>query len=125
MYVVITKPLYGLLVVFVWIDECEESFHKLKIALSTAPILRAPNWNVIFHVHVDASNLAIGAILAQSREGNRDFPICYASKQLNSAEKNYTTIEREGLVMVYALKKFRHHLLANCFIFFVDHHALL
>ena len=54
-----------------------------------------------------------------------DFPICYASRQLNNAEKNYTTTEREGLGMVYAVKKFRHYLLANKFVFFVDHQALL
>ena len=54
-----------------------------------------------------------------------DFPIYYASRQLNSAEKNYTTTEREGLDMVYAVKKFRHYLLANKFVFFMDHQALL
>ena len=73
----------------------------------------------------DASSFAIGCILAQPHEGNIDLPICYASRQLNSAKKNYTTTEREGLTMVYAIKKFRHYLLANKFIFFVDHHALL
>ena len=64
MYAMIAKPLYSLLVVFIWTEECEESFHKLQTALSTAPILRALNWNIIFHVHVDVSNFAIGAILA-------------------------------------------------------------
>ena len=54
-----------------------------------------------------------------------DFPVSYASKQLNSAKNNYTTTEREGLAMVYAVKTFRHYFLANHFIFFVDHHALL
>ena len=54
-----------------------------------------------------------------------DFPMLYASQQLNSAEKNYTTTKREGLSMIYAVKKFRHYLLANKFIFFVDHQALL
>ena len=73
MYAVMAKPLYGLIVVFIWTDECEESFQKPKHALSTAPILRAPRWDLIFHVHVDASNFAIGAILAQSREGKMDF----------------------------------------------------
>ena len=43
MYAVIAKPLYGLLVVFIWTEECEESVHKLKTTLSTAPILRAPD----------------------------------------------------------------------------------
>ena len=54
-----------------------------------------------------------------------DFPICYASRQLNSAKKNFTTTEREGLNMVYAIKKFWHYILANKFVFFVDHQALL
>ena len=76
-------------------------------------------------MHVDASNFAIGAILAQPGEGSMDFPICYASRQLNSAEKNYNTSEREGLGRVYAVKKFWHYLLANKFVFFVDHQALL
>ena len=79
MYAVIAKPLYGLLVVFEWTHECEESFTKLKHCLSTTPILRAPQWDLIFHVHVDASNFAIGAILAQPGGGNMDFLISYAS----------------------------------------------
>ena len=49
----------------------------------------------------------------------------YASRQLNEVEKNYTTTKREGLGMVYAVKKFRHYLLANKFVFFTDHQALL
>ena len=117
--------LYSLLVVFIWRYECKESFNKLKVTLSTKPILKAYNWKPIFHVHVDASNFAIGAILAQPREGKMDFPICYAARQFNNVEKNYITIEREGLGMVYAIKKFCHYLLASKFIFFVDHQALL
>ena len=97
----------------------------MKTTLSTTPILKAPNWDLIFHVHVDASNFAIEAILAQPGIGNMDFPICYASRQLNSAKKNYTTTEREGLGMVYTVKKFWHYLLANKFLFFMDHQAML
>ena len=106
MYDVIARPLYGLLIVFIWTKECERSFQKLKECLTSAPILQSLDWNVIFHVHIDASNFAIGPILAQPGEENMDFPISYASRQLNSAEQNYTTIEREGLGMVYATKKF-------------------
>ena len=82
-----------------------------------APILWAPDWNEIFHVHIDASNVAIGYILAQPSEHNMDFHVSYASRQLNSAEKNYTTIEQEGLGMIYAVKKYRHYLLFNKFVF--------
>ena len=125
MYAIITKPLYALLIVFEWTHECEEAFEKLKKALITAPILKPLDWNKVFHVHIDASTYAIGCILAQPHEHNMDFPVSYASKQLSDAKKNYTTMEREGLAIVYNVKKFRHYLLANHFIFFSDHHALL
>jgi hypothetical protein len=49
----------------------------------------------------------------------------YASIKLNTAERNYITIEREALVMVYVLHKFRHYLLGNWFVFYVDHMALV
>ena len=97
MYVKVAKPLYALVVEFIWTEECEESFQKLKQALTIAPILRPPDWNKPFHVHIDASNFAIGCILAQPYESNVDLPISYASKQLNSTKKNYTTTKREGL----------------------------
>ena len=79
-------------------------------------------------MHVDASNFAIGtairAILAQPREGNMDFPICYASRQLNSAEKNYTTTEKELLAVVYAFGKFRSYLIGSKVVVHTDHSAL-
>jgi hypothetical protein len=43
--------------------------------------------------------------------------IAYASKLLNNVEKNYTTIERETLAMVYVLHKFRHYLFVYIYIF--------
>ena len=83
-------------------------------------LLQFCNWNKVFHVHIDASNFAIGCILAQPRENNMDFPISYASYQLKLAEKNYTTTKMKGLTMVYVVKKFQHYLLANKFVFVVD-----
>ena len=55
MYLDAAQPLYALLIVFEWIDKCEEAFQKLKNALVLAPILRAPKWDEVFHVHIDAS----------------------------------------------------------------------
>jgi hypothetical protein len=57
-----------------------------------------------FHVHVDASGIALKAILAQLGEGNMDHPIYFSSKKLSQAERNYTTTKRECLAMIYALK---------------------
>ena len=69
----------------------------------TAPILVFENWSKEFHVHVDASYIALCIVLAQLGEGEIDHPIAYASQKLSSTEKNYLTTEREGLAMVYSL----------------------
>ena len=63
-------------------------------------------------------------MLAQNPTGKTDQPIAYASRLLSKAEKNYTTTKKEALAMVYAVNKFRHYLLGNRFIFYVDHLAL-
>ena len=119
------RPLYALLKQYSWTEECTRSFELLKECLTKAPILRSPDWNKEFHVHTDTSAFAIGAVLVQPGEGALDLPITFASRQLNSAEQNYSTTEREALAMVYSVKKFRHYLLASRFSFFVDHQALL
>ena len=90
----------------------------------TAPILVFPNWKVSFHVHVDASSIALGVILAYPRKGGLDHPIAFSNKKPSLAKRNYTTTEREGLLMVYALKNFRHYLLDAHFKMFIDHSAL-
>jgi len=75
-----------------------------------APILIAPNWEKKFHVHTNAFNMVIGAMLAQNLNGKCDQPTAYASQLLSSMEQNYTTIERKVLAMVYTLHKFHHYL---------------
>ena len=92
--------------------------------LIEAPILRFPKWSIKFHVHIDASCLAIEAILTQPRDDGMDYPIVYSSRKLNKAIRNYSMIEREALGMVFTLQKYRHYLLDNPFIFYTDHQAL-
>jgi hypothetical protein len=74
-------------------------------------------------VHVDASAIALGAILVQPGARDLDHLIVFASRKLSESEKNYNTIEREGLAMVYALQNFRHYLLRKHFKMFTDHSA--
>jgi hypothetical protein len=75
-------------------------------------------------VHVDASSIALGVVLAQPGEGDIDHPIYFASRNLSESEQNYNTIEREGLDMVYALQMFRHYLLGQNFKMFTYHSTL-
>jgi len=53
--------------------QCNDEFHKsldtLKQKMVTISILVFPNWSQEFHVHVDASLIALGTVLAQPCEG--------------------------------------------------------
>jgi hypothetical protein len=53
----------------------------------------------------DASDFAVGAVLGQ-RVGKLPHVIYYASKTMMDAQVNYTTTEKELLVVVFALDKF-------------------
>ena len=64
----LASPFFSLLMKdaqFLWSEACQTAFDKLKEKLSTAPILRGPNWTLPFHISSDASDIAIGAVLGQ------------------------------------------------------------
>ena len=122
----IVKPFYKILekdAKFMWDKDCQRSFEELEAYLTTAPIVRAPNWKLPFEVMCDANDLAIGAVLGQ-REGGKLYMVYYASKTLNEAQRNYTTTKKELLVVVYALDKFQAYLVGSDIIIFTNHSAL-
>ena len=92
----LTRPMCALLAKdakFKRDENCQHCFEKLKSLLTTAPIVRTPNWDLPFEVMCDASDQAMGAILGQRDEG-KPYVIYYASKTLNEAQKNYTTTKK-------------------------------
>jgi hypothetical protein len=96
----------------------------MKASMTCLPILIVLDWKSEFHVHIDASNFAFGTMLSQNLNKTVDKSIYYANRFMNNEKNNYTTTKKETLAMIYALKKFRHYLLGNNFIFFMDHQAL-
>jgi len=107
--------------IFEWITKCQNVWEDIKNQYVQAPILISPNWELEFYVHSYASHLTIGVIHAQNPIGKFDQLVMYASRLLNSIESNYIIIERETLMMVYALHKFKHYLLGNRVVFYVEH----
>lgn len=84
--------------------------------------MRPAKWDIRFNIFCDANAMAVGSTLCQS---NGDKPVAYASRLLAVAEHNYSTTKREGLAMVFLVKKFHHYFLSNLIVFFVDHMAIL
>lgn len=122
----ISKPLTSLLkkeMPFVWTNYQQEAFDKLKQALIDEVVLQFPNFNELFYVTTDASNVAIGAMLSQGDLPN-DRPISFFSKVLNEAQKRYSTIQKELLAIVEAIKAFKVYLYGRYFVLITDHKAL-
>ena len=53
--------------IYMWGDEQNRAFQLLKKMLVVAPILQPLDWNLDFHIFVDASHIAIGAVLMQQK----------------------------------------------------------
>ena len=75
-------------------------------------------------MQTDASVTGVGAVLAQMRNGE-ERPVAYISRRLNSAERNYSVIEREALAMVWALEKCRPYIYHQKVTIQTDHNPLI
>ena len=97
-------------VLFDFTPEYLKAFDLLKKELTSIPIIHAPNWSQSIELMCDASNYTIGAILDQQFD-KQPHMIYYASMILNDAQLNYTTMEKELLMVVFILEKFRSYLI--------------
>lgn len=123
----IAKPLTKLLkqdIPFCWTSGAQVAFETLRDIICLEPLLQFPNFSQPFLVTTDASNFAVGAILSQGSIG-KDLPIAYASRTLNDAETNYSTIEKELLAVLYAVEYFRPYLYGQQFTLVTDHRPLV
>jgi len=103
---------------FAWTSACQKAFDKVKRLLTTAPVLRLPDWhsNKPFDMVCDASLKGIAGVLLQDNQ-----PIAYESRKLKAAEMNYSPTELEMLAVVYCVKKWRCYIEGRDVNVFTDH----
>lgn len=106
-----------------WTPECEKALQQIKEVFSSSPILQLPRLNEPFLLRSDASAIGIGAVLLQEKE-NVLHPVCFASRKLLDRERNYSTIERECLGIVWGISKFSKYLWGTTFTLETDHRPL-
>jgi hypothetical protein len=77
-----------------------------------------PDFNkpVLFHLYTDALDHQWGAVIMQDKK-----PMAFYSRKLNTAQKLYTTTERELLSAIKICKEYRNILLDYPIIVFIDH----
>ncbi|XP_038704723.1 uncharacterized protein LOC120000670 [Tripterygium wilfordii] len=104
---------------FAWTPAAAKAFIYLKTKLTSAPVLRLPDFHKVFEVACDASIAGIGGVLSQ--EGH---PIAFYSEKLTDTRRRYSTYELEFYALVQTLRHWRPYLLHKEFILFTDHDSL-
>ena len=99
---------------FEWTEECQTGFEYLKMCLTEVLILKYPDPSKRYVVFTDASDQAATAILTQeytNEDGDtKVMPITYLLVQFSNTQFKWSTVVKEGYVMCYAIKKWRHYL---------------
>ncbi|PKU86669.1 RNA-directed DNA polymerase [Dendrobium catenatum] len=104
---------------FTWAAAQQKSFDKIKLALSSAPVLAFPDFDKPFQVETDASAIGVGAVMTQDGK-----PIEYFSEKLSTTRQKWSAYEQELYAVVRALKQWEHYLLHKDFVLCSDNQAL-
>ena len=110
-------------IVVAWTTDCEHAFLELKHILSSDTVLRTPDYSLPFIVQTDASEFGIGVVLSQI-VGGIEYPVCYLSRKLLPRERNYSTIEKECLALVWGVQMLDPYLFGRTFIIQTDHNPM-
>lgn len=101
-------PLYNCLEKgkFEWTSKCEEAFNNIKRELTSEKVLIHFDPEKPIIVTTDASPYGISAVLSHRTDEEIDRPVCFASRTLTACEKNYSQLDKEGLAIIFGIKKF-------------------
>ena len=107
-----------------WTDACTAAFDEVKRQIGSDLVLTHFHPDLLLHVASDASPCCLGAVLSHSMPDGTERPIAFASRTLNTAEQNYSQIDKEALGIVWSLKKFHTYLNGRRFSLITDHQPL-
>ena len=124
----VLHPLHGLLQLgkkWKWSKDCARAFKTAKQLITSEEVLTHFDPSLPLRLACDASPYGIGAVLSHRMPDGTERPIAFASRSLNAAECNYAQIDREGLSLVWGVKKLNQYLYGKHFTLITDHQPLV
>ena len=103
-----------------WGEPPERSYHTLKHAIVSKPVLMLPNVDDKFILRMDASDVGLEATVLQYTVG-QIFPVAYAGRKLLDRERIYFVMDRECFGIFGGIKKFAMYLYGKPFTVQTDH----
>ena len=101
-------------------EAAEEAFLILKDKCTSAPILGYAEFYLPFQLYIDASGIALGAVLYQKQKGKK-MVIVYARRTLSQSESRYPAHKLEFHALKWALTdQFYEYLYGNSFDIYTD-----
>jgi hypothetical protein len=91
---------------FEWHSSHQQAFDNIKKVIGTEVLLCYPDFKKPFHLYTNASDHQLGAVIMQDKK-----TIAFYSRKLNTAQKRYTTTERELLSAIETCKEYKNILL--------------
>ncbi|XP_033992114.1 uncharacterized protein K02A2.6-like [Trematomus bernacchii] len=108
-----------------WQKKQEEAFKKSKALLNSAEVLVHYSADRELIMSCDASPYGVGAVLSHVMDDGTERPLGFMSRTLAPAEKNYSQLDKEGLAVIFAIKKFHKYLYGRTFTIYTDHKPLI
>ena len=123
----VLAPLYRLLqksAKWVWEEQQQKAFKEVKSMLTSDCLLAHFDPTEDLVLACNASPYGVGAVLSHRYSDGQERPIAFASRSLGAAEKKYSQLEKEGLAIVFGVKKFHMYLFGRHFEIVSDHKPL-
>lgn len=108
---------------FIWDQQHQEAFEKLKAVLASDLALTHFDPAKKIVVAADASSYGKGSVLMHEMPNGTMQPVIHAASSFNKVEKNYQQVQREAFA--FAVKKFHQYLFGRRFELQTDHKPLL
>ena len=114
---------------YVWGERQQKAFLQMKAVIAKDTLLAYPDHNLPFLIETDASDYQLGGRIFQMQmdeKTGKTVPrdIAFYTRKLNSAQKNYSTIEKELLSIVETFKAFRDTIFGGRIKVYTDHKNL-